>query len=75
MDKILLRTLWRAKYIVADSVEDITDKYIRPSLLPRNVEWKISDQDTEFVILGRPALETLGINTRDILGEVCDKFS
>ena len=45
------------------------------NLLLRNVVWKISDQDTEFVILGRPVLEALGINTRDILGEVCDKFS
>ena len=44
-------------------------------LLLRNVVVKISDQDTEFVILGRPVLEALGINACDILEEVCDKFS
>ena len=37
MDKILLRTLWRAKYIFADSVEDITDKDIRKCVEEKSV--------------------------------------
>ena len=55
---------------------DVELKNRHGSNLPlRNVVWKISDQDTEFVILGRPVMDALGINTRDIFGEVCDKFS
>ena len=45
------------------------------NLLLRNVVRKISDQDTECMILGGPVLKALGINTHDILGDVCDKFS
>ena len=37
MDKILLRTLWRAKYIIADSVEDITDKDIRKCVEEKSI--------------------------------------
>ena len=37
MDTILLRTLWRAKYIFADSVEDITEKDIRKCVEEKSV--------------------------------------
>ena len=44
-------------------------------LLLRKVTWKVVEEEIEYVILGRPLLEALGINTRDLLEQVSDTFS
>ena len=43
-------------------------------LLLRKVTWKVVEEEIEYVILSRPLLEALGINTRDFPERVSDKF-
>ena len=45
------------------------------SLLLRNVEWAVSDQLAEHVLIGRPVLEGLGLDTKTILEAASDKHN
>lgn len=36
------------------------------------MDWKISDEETENVIIGRPLLESIGCNNRRLLEDACD---
>lgn len=54
-----------------------TELHIRhgPALTLRGVRWLITDQTVGEPLLGRPVLEFLGLNTRDILAAAAEKYS
>lgn len=43
------------------------------TLLLRNVEWAVSKQKARHVLIGRPLLEALGLDMKNILEAACDK--
>lgn len=43
------------------------------TLLLRNVEWAVSKQDAKHVLIGRPLLEALGLDMKNILEAACDR--
>lgn len=42
-------------------------------LLLRQVEWNVSDTDTDYVLLGRPTLQAIGCDNRAMLSAACDQ--
>ena len=45
------------------------------TLLLRNVEWAMSKHAAQNVLIGRPLLEALGMDTRAVLEATCEKHS
>lgn len=54
-----------------------TELHIRhgSSLLLRNLVWLVTERYVTTPLLGRPILEALGINTRELLAAAADRFS
>ena len=42
-------------------------------LVLRGVEWLVSEQETEYVLLGEPVLRALGLDNEELLAAVCDR--
>lgn len=42
------------------------------SLLIRNITWRVSDEESDNVIIGRPLLEAIGFDNQQILEAACD---
>lgn len=65
------------KAIVTCSRKVIADVNLRirhgNELILRSVVWIVSDQEAEFALIGRPILESLGINARNILEAFSDE--
>lgn len=40
----------------------------------RNLKWLVTEQRVADPLLGRPVLEDLGLNTRDLLAAAADRF-
>lgn len=66
-----------AKVICGKTVKADVELRIRhgASLLLRNVEWAVSDQQAEHVLIGRPVLEGLGLDTKKNLEAASDKHN
>lgn len=43
------------------------------ALVLTKVMWKVSDDESDNVIIGRPLLESVGISNKDLLASVCGK--
>lgn len=44
------------------------------SLMLRNISWYVTSQPLSEPLLGRPIMEALGINTKELLAAACDRF-
>jgi hypothetical protein len=45
------------------------------TLTIRNVSWYVAKQQVPEALLGRPILEALGLNTKELLAAACDRFN
>lgn len=65
-----------AKLVCTKSVSVDTELHIRhgTTLRLRNLKWLVTDQRVSDPLLGRPILEALGLNTRDLLAAAADQF-